>query len=92
MVHRVLRAGWRLVAGVAVIPAPYECAHRWLFIASERGRDRKSAYLCANCGTFRIAINGTRMNFQLPLDELVTAAGIYAERLKRSEQMGREPD
>jgi hypothetical protein len=63
----------------------YDCQHRYLFIGSERGKVRKSAYVCARCGTFRIWINGELMTFWLVTDEQVEAAGVYARELARTE-------
>lgn len=69
-----------------MIPAPDQCHHHWLFIASERGQaERKTAYVCASCGTFRVYINGAELRFTLPLDSQVAAAGRYAARLRESE-------
>lgn len=66
----------------------YDCEHDYLFIGSEQGRDRKSAYVCARCGTFRIFINGVLMTFWLVSDEQIAAAGMYARELARH---GMEP-
>ena len=64
----------------------YDCQHRYVFIASDRGAGtRKSAYVCTRCGNFRVWINGEVMNFQLVSDAQVKAAGVYAEELKQSE-------
>jgi hypothetical protein len=66
----------------------YDCDHKYLFIGEERGTDRKSAYLCARCGTFRIWINGVVMTFWLVTPEQIEAAAMYARELKRT---GMEP-
>lgn len=67
----------------------YDCEHKYLFIGSERSQDtRKSAYVCARCGTFRIWINGELMTFWLVSDAQIEAAGMYARELART---GMEP-
>ncbi len=68
--------------------AYYDCEHDYLFIGEDRGTDRKSACVCARCGTFRIWINGVLMTFELVTDAQVEAAGMYAKELART---GMEP-
>lgn len=70
-----------------MIPAPYECLHRnRLFIARDVTRsERKSAYVCPDCGEFHVWINGADMAFALVSDAQVAAAGMYARRLAEND-------
>lgn len=75
-----------------------DCQHHMLFIASESGAGdgiapyRRSAFVCRECGLFRVHINGQRMEFVLVADDQVTAAGLYATYLKAAERNLEESD
>lgn len=70
-----------------MIPAPYECLHRnRLFICRETtGSERKSAYVCPECGQFHVWINGADLSFTLVSDQHLAAAGMYIRRLLEGE-------